>query len=188
MSAAQLRMLWPAGTRPAPAALALPTGYALRSATQHDVPAFLALTGTVELARWDDDSLRDCLDSLVPDGWHVAVHQPTGDLVATGMAQRKPIPDLYPDGYEVGWIAAHPRHSGHGLGRAVTAAATDRLVASGATTIYLQTDDHRLPAVKTYLALGFVPHLYQADMAARWQRVCEQLAWPYQPERWPAVS
>lgn len=182
---AQLHMIWPSGTRPHPDDLEPATGYEMRLASHDDVPSFRALMAAVELGTWDDDTLKDCLDTVVPAGWQVATHLQTGDVVATGMAQRKPVPDLYADGFEVGWIAAHPRHKGQRLGRAVTTAAVARLVESGATSIYLQTDDHRLPAIKTYLSIGFVPHLYQPDMPERWRRISQALAWPYQPTAWP---
>ncbi|MGW0229899.1 GNAT family N-acetyltransferase [Actinopolymorpha singaporensis] len=182
----QLRMLWPAGEAPAAEATQLPDGYALRQGrADQDVPAFRELMARVELGTWDDDKLTEVLESVVPDGWHLVVHEPTGMVVATGMSQRRPVPDLYPNGHEVGWIAAHPDHSGRGLGRAVTAAATARLVELGAKCVYLQTDDFRLPALHTYLRLGFRPHLWAAGMVERWREICERLGVPLQPAEWP---
>jgi mycothiol synthase len=74
------------------------------------------------------------------------------------------------------------------LGTAVCAAATARLLSAGYGRIYLQTDDWRLPALLTYLRLGYVPFLYAADMPSRWQSVCEALGWPYTPEAWPGKA
>ncbi len=112
----------------------------------------------------------------------------TGTVVATGFAQDNPVPELYPDAHEVGWIAADPDHGGKGLGRAVTAAATARLLDLGAGQVYLRTDDHRLPAVRTYLALGFVPQFWTDGMAARWQEVCDRLGWPFDPVAWARLA
>jgi mycothiol synthase len=47
---------------------------------------------------------------------------------------------------------------------------------AGFRTIYLSTDDHRLPAMRVYLGLGFVPHLWREDMPARWEAVQSRLA------------
>jgi hypothetical protein len=43
----------------------------------------------------------------------------------------------------------------------------------GASEVFLLTDDERLPAIRTYLALGFVPDFTGTD--ADWSRVLEQL-------------
>lgn len=184
----QLRMLWPAERRPEPSTLDCPAGYRMREATQADVPEFRTLMASVELGTWNEESLRKTFTDLLPGTWHVIAHERTGSLVATGMALHRPIADLYPDGEEVGWIAAHPEHAGHGLGRAVVATTVSRMLDLGAGRIYLQTDDFRLPAVKTYLGLGFLPHLWAADMPERWRNVCEQLNWPYTPEAWPGAG
>lgn len=207
----QLHMLWPLGQRVDPESLRLPDGYALRpglraapdhpvdpaspadhadhpGANSADVASFRALMTRVGLGTWDDEQLTQVHKTVVPNGWQVVVHQPSGVLVATGMAQHNPIDDLYSDGYEVGWIAADPDHSGRGLGRVVTAAALQRLLDAKARCIYLRSDDFRLPALKTYLALGFLPHLYTASMPARWEAVCERLSWPFIPELWPRAE
>ncbi len=184
----QLRMLWPTDRQPASGSTSVPDGYLLRTAGTEDVPSFRSLMAQVELGTWDDETLAQVAATVVPSGWLVVVHEPTDTLVATGMAQQRPIEPLYPDGYEVGWIAAHPAHGGRGLGRAVTAAAAACLVEIGASCIYLQTDDFRLPAIKTYLRLGFVPHLWADGMEARWQEVCERLSWPFTPKAWQRTT
>ena len=40
---------------------------------------------------------------------------------------------------------------------------------------YLFTDEFRIPAIKIYLKLGFVPYLYESDMAERWQGVMKDM-------------
>ncbi|WP_203923856.1 GNAT family N-acetyltransferase [Rugosimonospora africana] len=171
----QLHMLWPAGRRPYPDALRPAPGYLLRPGSDADIAPFRELMARVELGSWGDEELAQVHASVLPDGWLVVVHQPTGRLVATGMAQHNPVPELYPGGYEVGWIAADPDHSGHGLGRSVTAAVANRLVDAGAMSIFLRTDDFRLPALAIYLRLGFTPHLYAPDMSDRWAAVHQRL-------------
>jgi mycothiol synthase len=45
------------------------------------------------------------------------------------------------------------------------------LVERGYQDIYLLTDDFRLPALKTYLGLGWEPILFSSEMEARWQKI-----------------
>ncbi|MEQ4203793.1 GNAT family N-acetyltransferase [Actinopolymorpha sp. B17G11] len=185
MPETQLHMVWPAGRVLAEDALGLPEGYALEPAGSDHLPAFRELMAKVALGQWNDENLARVRATVVPSGWQVVRHQATGALVATGMAQLNPIADLYPEGHEVGWIAAHPDHGGRGLGRVITAAAVARLLDVGATEIYLRTDDYRLPAIKAYLRLGFVPHLWADGMVERWRTVCDRLDWPFEPPTWP---
>lgn len=77
---------------------------------------------------------------------------------------------------DIGWIAVDPRFRGQGLGYSVSAAATNKLIEAGYTKISLYTEDFRLPAIKTYLRIGFVPVLYLDEMESRWQRVFDSLA------------
>jgi mycothiol synthase len=69
------------------------------------------------------------------------------------------------------------------LGQAVCAAVVARYARGGYQRVFLNTDDFRLPAVKVYLKLGFVPFLHGPDMEARWRKVCAQLQMPFEPAR-----
>lgn len=181
----QLRMTWPIHRRPEPELLSSPPGYVLRPAGDEDAQSFRDLMTRVDLGTWDDENLARTTATVVTGGWNIVVHESSGRLVATGMGHHRPIRDLYPDGHEVGWIAASPDHGGHRLGRIVTAVATARLLDIGAECIYLQTDDFRLPALKSYLSVGFVPHLWADGMAPRWRAICTRLNAPFTPEVWP---
>ena len=61
--------------------------------------------------------------------------------------------------------------------RAVCAAVVARFLQAGYERIYLKTDDWRLPAIKVYLQLGFVPFLFTMGMEERWKTVCAKLKW-----------
>lgn len=132
-----------------------PPGYRLQEGTQSGIPDFRALMALVDLGTWGEANLIRTISDVLPRSWHVLIHKATGALVATGMGLRRPIPDLYPNGYEVDWIAAHPLRAGHGLGRVIVAATVVRLLELEGRCMYLQTDDFRLAALKTYLRLGF---------------------------------
>jgi mycothiol synthase len=78
-------------------------------------------------------------------------------------------------GGEVGWVACAVEYRGRGLGMAVSAAVTERLIAARYRHIHLYTEDWRLAALKIYLKLGYVPLRYAPDMEARWRSVYAQL-------------
>jgi mycothiol synthase len=180
----QLHMLWPSG-RPAPE-VSLPAEYVLRTFATSDADAYLALMHGAGFTMWDTAMLTSELTHILPDGFFLVEHLPTARLVTTAMAEHHTTP-LHPYGGELGWVAGDPAHAHRGLGRAVCGAVVRRLLSAGYRRIYLKTDDFRLPAITVYLRLGFVPFLYQDDMPARWQAICEQLGWPYTPDAWPAA-
>ena len=111
---------------------------------------------------------------LFSEGLFFIVHDATGELVATAGANHSPSP-LHPFAGQLGWVAVSPGHRGKRLGCCVCAAAVKRYLDAGYTDIYLQTDDWRLPAITTYLKLGFVPLLFAPDMEERWQDICSKL-------------
>src|SRR5262249_51131250 len=82
----------------------------------------------------------------------------------------------------LGWVATIPPHRSKGLGSAVSAAATRRLIDAGYESIRVGTQDHRLGAIKLYLKLGYVPFLYRPDMTERWRRISKNLDWPFFPD------
>lgn len=179
----QLRMVWPK-TRLEQLPIAdVPSGYRLRTYQPGDEPSFFHVMSLAGFERWDMTTLLPWLQKILPEGWFVVEHEASGQLVATAMAVHNPNP-YYPFGGELGWVAAHPGHTGQGLGMVVCAAVTARLLRGFYSHIYLHTDDERLPAIKTYLKLGYRPVLLTADMAARWEIVCGQVKWPFTPEEW----
>jgi mycothiol synthase len=66
-----------------------------------------------------------------------------------------------------------------------------RLIEVGYSNIYLTTMDGRLPALRLYLRMGWLPFLpddlAEAKLTERWQQVCTELAYPFTPEQWPRL-
>jgi mycothiol synthase len=177
-------MLWPERLLSTPLEPSLPPDYELRVFRPGDADAYLGLMHGAGFTQFDETSLSQWLDRILPDGLFVVEHRPSAGLVATAMAAHNPSP-LHPFGGELGWVAVSQDHAGRGLGRAICSAVVRRFTSAGYRRIYLKTDDWRLPALKVYLGLGFAPFLYAADMAGRWQAACERLGWPFTPEAWP---
>ena len=75
------------------------------------------------------------------------------------------------------YVAAMPEIRGAGAGSAVTAAVLRRFGELGIFNCVLTTDDYRLPAIKSYLRLGWEPVLYAPDMRGRWEKVFASLGY-----------
>jgi len=80
-------------------------------------------------------------------------------------------------------VSVLDKAQGMGLGKILCQHAMHYLIINGCKEIVLTTDDHRLPAIKTYLNLGYVPvisglHTGQPideDMIKRWKDVYSKL-------------
>jgi mycothiol synthase len=173
----QLQMIWPKDKLDAPPAPQVPAGYELRCWREADEAGYCALMNLVGLGNWDHDGVARTLRKVLPDGFFVIEHKASGKIVATAMATHSPS-EQHPYGGELGWVGADPQHKGKGLGMAVSAAATARLIRAGYKDIYLRTDDFRLPALKVYLKLGYQPHLFCEGMQQRWLQIYRKLNWP----------
>lgn len=178
---ALLEMVWPEAKLNNPPAISLSSGYQLRQFKPDDQKAYFEL---LEAAGMSSCSLEYWEKHILPNGFFVIENEENGKLVATCMASHYPTP-RHPRAGNFGWLAADPAHKGHHLGYSVAAAVTARLIAGGYLRIYLGTHDFRLPAIKIYLNMGWVPLLYQEDMEMRWKTICENLNFPFEPEKWP---
>jgi len=176
----QLQMIWPERLFGSPPKVILPDGYRMRTFRPEDQAGHLRLMRSAGFEGWNEESLKGCLATVLPEGFFVVIHESTGQIVASAMATHNPS-ELHPFGGELGWLAACPDHRGKGLGTAVCAAVTARFLGAGYRRIYLRTDDWRLAAIQVYLKLGYVPFLHAPDMEGRWRAVCEKLAWPFRP-------
>jgi mycothiol synthase len=179
----QLQMVWPEERLNDPPLAKLPSGYTLRVYQPGDEPRFYEVMALAGWPGWDDEKLQPWLARIPPDGWVMVVHVASRQIVATAMALYDHTP-YHPFGGELGWVACDPAHRGQGLGMAVSAAVTARLIGAGYRHIHLYTEDWRLAALKTYLKLGYVPFLYLPDMAERWRVICAPLGWPFTPAAW----
>jgi len=150
-----------------------PPGYTLRllrpgeeeTLAQLLQKAFPEMTWTVKKAR---AALVDAPDVKAT---YVIAHDNT--LVATASARF--VPEQMPDTGYVHWVGADPAHKGRGLGALVSLRVLHHFRAMGCRDVVLETDDFRLPAIKVYLALGFVPEHVDPTHPERWARVMEQL-------------
>ena len=158
-----------------PAAVVPPSGYEIRTWQPGDNEQWVALleaTGT--FGKWSSERLAAETVGLIRDAQFFAVHGAT-IVAATGLVSRLLAgrPAL-----EVAWVARHPAHRGHELGRSLLVRALRAAEEMpGSRPIYLYTDDHRLTAIDLYLDVGFVPDLTRhRSYPARWEEVFRGLA------------
>lgn len=71
----------------------------------------------------------------------------------------------------VHYVGVLPSHLGHKLGYWITLATLHCFKKRGLQFCLLTTDDFRIPALKTYLRLGFHPLITHRSHKARWQRL-----------------
>ncbi len=179
----QLRMVWPHELLDHPPVVKMPPEYHLRTYRTGDEDRFYKVMELSGWPGWAEEKLAPWRLRILPEGWFMVVHTGTGLIVAVAMALRDTGEFGRPGG-ELGWLASDPSHAGRGLGLAVSAAVTTRLLQEGFQDVHLYTEHYRLPALKTYLKLGYIPYLYLPEMAGRWQLVCQQLGWQFTPEKW----
>jgi mycothiol synthase len=115
-----------------------------------------------------DHALLNAADVLVTFGMRCEA-----DIVAT--ASLRFLPDRYPgDGY-LHWVGSDPAHAGRRLGRYVSLAALYAARSMEYGAMWLDTDDFRLAAIKTYLDLGFEPVIADPGHMDRWNVVLTAL-------------
>jgi mycothiol synthase len=183
MELPQIRMVWPENRLGHPLEKTPPPGYSLRLYRPGDEVRFFELMRLAGWEGWDHDKLQPWMAKIIPEGWFMVVHEASNQIVCTAMALHN-YKGTYPFWGELGWLAGDPDHIGKGLGLVVSARVTSRLMDAGYRNIQLFTEDYRLPAIKTYLKLGYVPSLYLEGMTNRWKVICKELGWPFTPEDW----
>ena len=165
-----LRMVYVAEEkRPLPE-VSLPAGFALRAMGKDEMAAYNDLRGSAGFTAWDDAAWEQETRPQISGGHLVIVETATGRLAASATAEL-PVPEQFHGFGLLGWVMCHPDFRGKRLGYAVCAAVMRMLYACGYRSFILATDDFRVPAVKTYLNLGWQPWLTEPDMEERWRNL-----------------
>ena len=133
----------------------LPAGYSLRSFRPGDEAGWLACCegGGLGTESWQDGDFRKKMlemAGLCAEGIYFAVDE-HGGIAGTTSAVRKE-----DHGY-IHMVAVSKAHQGKALGKPINLIAMRDLTEAGYKKILLETDDWRVPAIKIYLWLGFLP-------------------------------
>ncbi len=148
-------------------------GFTLRPYRHEDEKSYLALRVASGFTEWNSRALFEYMQRVLPDGCMV-IADADNNIVAAATAQLY-TQTLWPYNGVIGWVMSTPEVRGKGLGKAVVAAATRRLLTYGFKRAMLTTDDFRDAAVAVYLKLGWRPWMVDDDMPARWAAMYEKL-------------
>ncbi|MGQ9555541.1 MAG: GNAT family N-acetyltransferase [Anaerolineae bacterium] len=155
----------------------LPPGYELRRFRPGDEQVWIdLLNSTGSLGEWSLATARERMSAPVAHVVAEGIHFITSDGIAVATACLTHHTDR--EEAELGWVGASPLHQGKGLGYQVSLATLHYIRQRGYRAAVLFTDDHRLPAIKTYLRLGFRPIITHESHPQRWQALLSQLGWP----------
>jgi mycothiol synthase len=156
-----------------PAIPELPAGYILQERQERDDETLAALLSlTFEDPNWSAERVRqEFVTSTHVQKMFVITYKDVP--VATASAATRP--EEFPGSGYVHYVAAHPEHAGKRLGYIVSQAVLHEFIELGCNDAVLHTDDYRLPAIKTYLNLGFVPEPCHESHEERWSIVKQNL-------------
>ncbi len=166
--------------------LALPEGYSIRSYRPGDAARWSRLITESfggEPEDWNFDRIMRPEVSFRPERMFFVC---SGDeVVATASAFYRPA--FMPGFGMLHYVAVLPEHAGRRLGFQVSLAALIRMHRDARGGAWLSTDDFRLPAIKTYLNLGFEPMLVHENQPERWREVFQCLGAPGLCKRFNAL-
>lgn len=146
----------------------LPGGYEFRTADPDgDEPTLAEVLSAAFREPWTVQTVRERL-TRAADVNAVYVVTWRGAVVATASSRR--VPDRFPGEGYVHWVGTHPDHTRKGIGAYIMARLLQDFIDRGSRTAVLETDDFRLPAVRTYLKMGFTPvyAVGEEDHRERW--------------------
>lgn len=151
----------------------MPEGYVLREASEGDAIGIAAVLESSFLDRWSEERvMNELLENVgVPETYIVEAN---GVVVGTASYQHQKDPDP-----EAGWlhyVGVLPEARGFGLGEVLSQRVLIEALARGNSSVYLTTDDPRVPAIKTYLKLGFKPDNWHESHEERWLAIRAQLS------------
>lgn len=159
----------------------VPEGYGLRTYLQGDEAAWAEIMNT-GVGEWTVERVRENLTGMPQfraDGLFFATCE--GRAVGTACAWRQNAQE-WKKGY-LHMVCVLPEHRGKQLGHLVTLAVLHWFRDHGFEEVWLSTDDHRIPAIKSYLRLGFEPVIPDDTFRARWDAVFAQIGTPMSDAR-----
>ena len=152
---------------------ALPAGCTLRSAVPEDAVALAELLQSAFPEEvWTLERVQSALLEA-PDVEETYLMTSEGALVATASARIAP---EFPNSGYLHWVAVAPNAQGQKFGSVISLAVLHDLARRGCRDAVLETQDHRLPAIKTYQNLGFAPESRHDSHGPRWAEILANLA------------
>ncbi|MFC3476661.1 GNAT family N-acetyltransferase [Halobacterium litoreum] len=169
--------MWPRGLRPP--TVAMPEGYALRTTdiAGDDEDAVASLVG--------EGTVADYRNRALPNGWFVAVERATNRIVGTCAALHDPDGEdpRFPFGGRVAALAVDSAHRERGVGRALAAAATRRLLDAGYDSVRVRAPASATPALHVAVTAGYAPCVVADGDVGRWRAAFDAIGLPFDPSQ-----
>jgi mycothiol synthase len=149
----------------------LPEGYYLRPYdADYDRPSLIATLTASFREDWDEARLDREL-TAAPDVHTVYVVAHGG--VVVGTASSRYVPGRFPDAGYIHWVGVASEHLRRGIASALLARVLEDFRERGYPLAVLETDDYRIPAIRSYLKFGFLPtyDVRGEDHRRRWAKV-----------------
>ena len=151
----------------------LPDGCTLRVMQPQDFPAVAAVLDRA-FADEDWDAARVAATLNEDQGVkQTLVVDFGGRPIGTASARLRP--ERFPGSGYLHWIAVDPDHQGQRLGFFLSLAVLHTFETLGCADAVLETQDHRLAAIHTYLTLGFLPEYRDETHRERWAAITSKL-------------
>ena len=155
--------------------VSLPDGYEIRTYREGDDAAWAEIVNRSLGDGWNAERCRRDLTGCPqfrPDGLFFATWE--GKPIGTTCAWTGSIDETQVG--QVHMVGIVPEHRGKRLGYALCLSVLRFFKENRFQHARLSTDDFRLPAIKTYLNLGFEPHYADDDHKSRWDAIHAKLA------------
>ena len=144
----------------------LPAGYQVREFRPGEEESLARCMAEAEGPGWDVERVkREITEARFVLRTFVVVHDTEVVATASAAHEQKRFPGL---GY-IHWVATRPDHQGKKLGSIATIAALHEFVNHGFTVSILETDSFRVPAIVSYLRLGYRPTAVDDSHESRWE-------------------
>jgi len=151
--------------------LSVPSGYTIRHYREGDAYHWDHIINESFRHDFNFEKFMRGKPAFMPERIFFLCHQ---DIpVATASAWHRP--EIGPKAGSLHMVGILKSHSGHGLGYFICLAALYQMKNEGRTRAVLSTDDFRIPAIKTYLKLGFVPILTHESHEQRWNIILKKI-------------
>ena len=153
----------------------LPDGYSYVTHRNDLVDDWLFLSGLIG-GNWTKEDFQNKMlgrEGIYPEGIFYIIDG-ENEIIGTATG----IIDTTSKKGNLHMVAVKESHRSKGLSVPLCAKVVNYLLDNEMEKIDLSTDDFRIPAIKAYLKLGFIPLLIDDTMSGRWRELAEKINYP----------
>ncbi len=154
----------------------IPEGFSLHPLRQGEEEKYSGLLAGAGFKKWDREEVEKARRKCLENGIFILEEISTGRFAACAYCNKGPVPGEDGGGI-LGMVAVDPAFRGRHFAMIVCMAVMNKFKESSYKRICLYTDETRLPALKTYLKLGWKPVITEENRSV-WQYVEKALNYP----------